>query len=824
MPHSGSAFAEMQARTAMESSDPQSNNNPGVPSTLAGPGGYLSPNAPHSDNFHNGPKKSGRTDSHVGGAVFPGCYGPLHSVNNREFAIDSPLGHQLQELSFNEIVDLSYMFNYIEPQGRLSKKRVKVQLDDTTWSRPFSLDSVGVDQMLTVNDHIRGCMEMGFKISVAPGRLAKYTKIVRFLPRFSVVNKLPISLKVLQPTGFAGEAAEVEVSAERVRPYHLPAMFGERLITLQLEGGWHRSVVFSIDQIGVFNMEIKRRVNLATIQHVNTRGAPEYVEVFPAMRTLGVYFETDWGEENIVVKSFQKNSFASTKTDIKVGDVLVSIDDEPVDGKQFELAMVLLRNKLAADGCRARFRTVEEKIRLIRESALTSTVRGHRSVRRRLQGAPSNTNSAGSSNSNSNHLSMHDMESNEDVSSTWQHEVYNHNRGHSSNPSTTGTGHSSPRFDMDTADIVTLEDKIQTSRHTLEAHSRERAREKDRIVLRVELRQVEASAMILVQELGPKVSAEYRIENKSVCYKLYYKQKGIVGNSWIMLNPGQSRSYVWEDPFKPHKLLVHSGDNVLSPSNNLAHITSEQAGAFLTKRNGEDMVSAYWGYLAGINADQATVVNLDEIGSKEALFVSKQTDLKMVATVKSEGPTKILLITPSLDNRHVIRELRYTSEFINHQLNLLNSLLDKLAMLAKSASVAQLTSKLSLLDSQFEDALVRMQENQNKLLEVDEALNSSTSTKNSIVPPGRNSFVGKRSSSPGGMEDVLEHKLPPVPATSIISYKPIERVMDAGIDRQHQLEISVLEAKELAALVAGKKEDVYCKVVIKSEDLSVMTQ
>lgn len=860
MPHSGSAFAEMLAHTAEhDAATNPTGGGAGSGNIMSSAGGVLSPQAAAVESFyHNTQKKSARGsgDVYVGGAVFPGCYGPLHSVNNREFAIDSNLGHQLQELSFNEMVDLSYMFNYIEPQGRLSKKQVKLQLDESTWSRPFSLDSVGVNQMLTVNNPVRGVMELGFKISVAPGRLAKYTKIVRFLPRFSIVNKLPVNLKILQPTGFAGEAAELDVSAERVRPYHLPAMFGERQIALQLDGGWHRSVAFSIDQIGVFNMEVKRRVNLANIQHVNTRGAPEYSEDLPPMRTLGVYFETDWNEENIVVKGFQKGSFAAQSTDIKVGDVLLSVDDEEVDGKKFELAMNLIRHKLAAEGCTLRFRTVEEKIRLIRESALNTTNR-HTKVRKRVHGTPGNAIGAGSSGSGFNHsASMNEMEFGDDsVGSSHKHPsdyvpsgggggggngggAYAGGAGggaYAGAAAGGGAGLSAVGFgqgvklDMETFEMSHLEEHLHHTRAVV-ANQRARVRDKDRMVLRVELRQVESSAMIFVQELGAHVNAEYRIENKSVCYKLYYKQKGIMGNSWYMLNPGQSRSYVWEDPFKPHKLLVHSGDNVLSPLDHRAHVASGHAGQFLTKHDGEDLVSAYWGYIAGVNADQATVVSLDEIGSRETMFVSQKTDMKMIATVKSEGPTKILLITPSTENRQVIRELRYCSEFINEQLRLIAKLIENLASLSRySSSPTTLSSKLSLLESNFDDALVRMKEKQAKLLEIDQALCSGTTQKH--APAAQRPSFGTLVLSTAAEEATTAMgagSSASVTATTansgLLSYRPIERVMNYGIERAHQLEVCVLEAKELTSLVEGKMEDVYAKVVIKSEDLTVVTQ
>ena len=812
VPHSGLAFVELLA--ASDHDRTATVDGSGNPNILASAAGLLSPNA-HAvsqDSFYHNAKKSTKSanESH-GGAVFPGCYGPLHSVNNKEFAIDSTLGHQLQELSFNEIVDLSYMFNYIEPQGRLGKKRVKVQLDDTNWSRPFSLDSVGVNQMLTVNNNIRGCMELGFKISVAPGRLAKYTKIVRFLPRFSIVNKLPVALKILQPTGFAGQAAEVEISAEKVRPYHLPAMFGERQISLLLDGGWHRSVAFNIDQIGVFNMQVKRRINLATIQHVNTRGAPEFQEILPPLRTLGVYFETDWGEENIVVKSLQKGSYAANNTDIKIGDVLLSIDNEVVDGKNFELAMVLMRNKLAsASGCTVRFRTVEEKIRLIRESALITTKANQRArLRRPLEGS----SQALTANTATTALEIDQIE---EIGGTPR------------------TIHDYGSYTLDTAGLrvgTEINDDVHDERSSsrlatvTQKELRERSKDKDRLILRVELRQVESSAMVFVQELSPNVNAEYRIENKSVCYKLYYKQKGIVGNSWMVLNPGQSRSYVWEDPFKPHKLLVHSGANILSPSNEYAHVMSGQAGQFFMLRDGDPGVGAYWGYLAGINPDQATVVSFDEIGSKETMFVSHKTDLRMIATVKSEGPTKILLITPSLENRQVIRELRYCSEFINEQLIQVARLITQLGELSQYSTTPDvLSSKLALLDSQFEDALVRMKEKQTKLVEVDQALSGGASAKVSSAPAPRPSVTGAKNSGNNANGPIVTDNNTTAIPQSLLSYRPIERVMQCGIERQHQLEVRVMEAKELTALVAGKMEDVYCKVVIKSDDLSLVTQ
>ena len=70
-------------------------------------------------------------------------------------------------------------------------------LGDTTnhlssdWSQGYSLDTVGVTQILNMHVKDGRSLEISLSISVAPGRLSQYTKIVRFSPRFVMVNKVP---------------------------------------------------------------------------------------------------------------------------------------------------------------------------------------------------------------------------------------------------------------------------------------------------------------------------------------------------------------------------------------------------------------------------------------------------------------------------------------------------------------------------------------------------------------------------------------------------------------------------------------------------------
>lgn len=165
----------------------------------------------HSDHFPAGTVTSNKdgTKSVPGGdedefhradikTVFPGKPGPL--TDAKDIPHDDERCNFLGELSAENLAALAFMFNF-----NLNHKRMVVQLNDGSWSRPFSLDSVGVHQELSIENEQLGNLEMGFRIDIAPGEFGKYTRIVRFAPKFVIVNKLPITVSMCQPTGVVGE-------------------------------------------------------------------------------------------------------------------------------------------------------------------------------------------------------------------------------------------------------------------------------------------------------------------------------------------------------------------------------------------------------------------------------------------------------------------------------------------------------------------------------------------------------------------------------------------------------------------------------------------
>ena len=136
------------------------------------------------------------------GTVFSGTPGALATTSSGE--TDGLPAHELIELLNNEMplektARLAAMFNFHEILALGGQqRRMCVQLHDGTgrttyssdWSSGFGLDSVGVTQIVAMHCRDRRSLEVSVSIGVAPGRLAQYTKIIRFSPRYVLVNQL----------------------------------------------------------------------------------------------------------------------------------------------------------------------------------------------------------------------------------------------------------------------------------------------------------------------------------------------------------------------------------------------------------------------------------------------------------------------------------------------------------------------------------------------------------------------------------------------------------------------------------------------------------
>ena len=347
--------------------------------------------------------------------VFSGTHGALKKLEEIDNEASKPaiLAALISEdLPLSITSKLAFMFNF-QVSSLAGSPRMCIQLDDKTktsvytsaWSSGFGLESVGVTQIVGMLCKDGRGLEVMVSISVAPGRLSSYTKIVRICPRYVVVNQLPQSIRLWQDNSLLhsnqvtessdvpfesrkwifvdgsekinqyeplfGAPTMIDSTKERglqtnahhssryiatIRPseliaFHLPDTRLERLLRVDVGSGWNLSASFPADTVGQHVLSMDRARDIQALPHVSTRAAPYFNVVLPPPDggwngELGVWFETDWGKDRaIIVKGTRDGSYASHFTDIVVGDELVSIDDVPIKQLSFAEAMKLLKGK-----------------------------------------------------------------------------------------------------------------------------------------------------------------------------------------------------------------------------------------------------------------------------------------------------------------------------------------------------------------------------------------------------------------------------------------------------------------------------------------------
>ena len=518
-------------------------------------------------------------------------------------------------------------------------------------------------------------------------------------------------------------------------------------------------------------------MDLSTIPHVNTRGIAEYSIALPPQE-IGIYFETDWHEHNIVVKSFRKNSYASTQTDIQIGDVLIAVDDEPVSGPEFERAMSLLKERLrgGGPGCVVRLQTVEEKMRLIRGVASNPTIIATNENARNNRYSAALSSYAGARFSASLNQAPLRIDSTDMQSQT------------------------SALLDDDRPDLF---DELPYP---------------EELLMRVEIRQCEASSLILMHHAEEKDS-DYRIYNQSLHHVIIYKQKGIPGNRWRILKPGQAANYHWDDPFKIHKLLVRVTDNLLCPSPR--EVDQDLIGFF---SDITDNLVAPITYIAGTQNDSNTViVNFDEIGRKGLLPIP-QSSLSLGVEITSVGPAKTLNIFHPGPAYIISREILYTRRMVSEQVKEIRKIIDKFADLSLQEEKKELSIEMEYMKNNM---LTHMKRVQTSTLEAynRETLQSIHHAHNSAGSPNtlHNTLQSTLHNIPEmpTIVDLVKDPLSLRPDDYFTNVIPFDCALgDYDISTSHKLLVQVLEAKDLKPFVAGKLEDVYCRVYLKIKSIT----
>ena len=253
-------------------------------------------------------------------------------------------------------------------------------------------------------------LEVSISVTIAPGRLSNYTKIVRICPRYVIVNQISQSIRLWQDNSMLhpnqpiehsskvneserwilsnlsntetrfneyqalfGEQIVVDVdysfpdtSAHHdacyigtIKPsaliaFHLPDTRIDRMLRIDFGSAWNLSSSILADVTGSHYLTITRSVDLRLLPHVSTRAAPVYTVTIPSpdkpwTGELGAYFETDWGrEKTLIVKGVKDGSYAFYWTDITVGDELISIDGIAVEEFTFDEAIKFMKARFSS--------------------------------------------------------------------------------------------------------------------------------------------------------------------------------------------------------------------------------------------------------------------------------------------------------------------------------------------------------------------------------------------------------------------------------------------------------------------------------------------
>jgi hypothetical protein len=394
-----------------------------------------------------------------------------------------------------------------------------------------------------------------------------------------------------------------------------------------------------------------------------TRGTPEYDVTLPPGEEFGLWFETDWDHQQIVVMKIRKGSVAATRTDIQEGDVLLRVDNESISQLPFEVVMERLKKfQRSEEGVTLTFLTVEEKMRLLRLHAMVGQQIGEEDDQRYYYTSnqryrykkkslhPPLPSLAASGQDDLSHLSL-------------PHGTHISLSSQSNPPDEGGLGGGgSAAGGWSGGEQVSGDDDINQES-----------------IIRVQMKSVDSSIFMIISELDKNARPEYQLVNNSCGYSLHYRQKGMYGGRWSILDPGDSIDYVFDDPTKSRSIHLRVGKYFLCPSSErLLSLpsTNEHPLAFgCFSVNSSDVLVSH--------------ILLDEIGSKSLLSTPALLEKKLEVTVNSNGPTKLLTITSESFLREA--ELLYPLNFLHEQVSVISSLLSQLEELKFQETILSLT-------------------------------------------------------------------------------------------------------------------------------------
>lgn len=494
-------------------------------------------------------------------------------------------------------------------------------------------------------------------VHVAPGSLSNKTKIVRFLPRFVVVNNLrtPIRIwqdsSVLQPTSSGDNSKDVASSSwpsvrklpkDAVRvtqyeylwgrngvdlnegnwstlkdettasgsalliaslapgdvaPFSLPDSRRDRLLRVDLGRPWDLSASVPADTPGNHTLHISPTVDLQSLPHVSTRSSPQYeVRVSHCNSDLIDGNLGIWFEREVDTGSqIVVKAIEKDSFAFKYTDVHVGDELLAIDG--VTVVRMSFDEAMALLKCRmgeVLSRTHAEKTQPIATSAMNDVS----SISRRNLMEPEGDDTGLIITFRSVEERLRLVRRKAALSSE-----YTRKERPTSSHDISSSGHS---------DYGNISSSVN---------------------IRVELKTFERSDVGMFVVVSGKPRMPFRLRNQSICTTVCYRQKGCSHHPWHYLNPGQSSRYTWEEPLRPKRLLVRA----------TKHGPGRKERSQISLRHEEEEV-----FTAPVS------VRLEEIGFEDTISLPNQSStqgLRLVVDVEESSRTLVITDVASEDKQ-----------------------------------------------------------------------------------------------------------------------------------------------------------------------------
>lgn len=513
------------------------------------------------------------------------------------------------------------------------------------------------------------------------------------------------------------------VGKSELVPFFLPDTRSASQLRVDLGGQWNLSSSFSSVVPGEHVLPMSRATDLSMLKHVSTRASPKYKVKLPPsdagdwdgelggksrryniylfqntmcyggfssfdinvthnyfiiyvlFRFRLAYFETEWvgkGDRKILVKGTKRGKYAFDFTDMHVGDELLRINGISVLKMSFTEAMKTIKDRLTE--------ICDYRERMKQKESGAEVVRNTQRVLRRfsLGGAK--------------------------VPDTREGNVFKKLGGRKKTP----VAKESIKPVYLTLSFRTQEERlrklrvkaIETKRSSFFRTSSPKndsiSMDLDPIdALTVETKTLHNTIVVIVRH-DDKDNPPYKIQNRSLKYFLFFRQRNCEDHDWKVLLPGESTSYTWAEPMKTKKLTVRiaadafcpSRDNnkddksftesVFSESENSVYLTTEDKIANAIRA---DRLKQILSYQYVENEERGgfgppTTVKIEEIGfqcllSAPSFIEALEEEKYLHCEVDTDGATRLLIVSDiagdSDDRKTIKRNIKSLHKQISHE-------------------------------------------------------------------------------------------------------------------------------------------------------------